>query len=190
MFLPKQGSFFQSKEVSCRARKVLAEQGRFSQSEEGSCRARKVLAKAKKIPAKFNVYCSRTSLLLRRLDVTSPSQIKTRSMFDWAAFSLDLQARDHVTQRTLRITFGLKLLSIRVILPSLAKDHVKHVFEHVTLCVELPCLRAITSNLAWNFPAYARSRQASSEASLLTGDRVVHRRARISAVDQFRTVRP
>jgi hypothetical protein len=57
MFLPKQGSFFQSKEVSCRARKVLAEQGRFSQSEEGSCRARKVLAKAKKIPAKFNVYC-------------------------------------------------------------------------------------------------------------------------------------
>jgi hypothetical protein len=57
MFLPKQGSFFKSKEVFSRARKCPPEQGSVLQSKEGSRRARKVLAKAKKIPAKFNVYC-------------------------------------------------------------------------------------------------------------------------------------
>jgi hypothetical protein len=113
-------------------------------SKEVSHRARKSLAKAKKIPAKFDVYRSRTSLLLRKRDVNSSLQIKTRSMLDSAAFDPDLQGRDRVAQRALRIRFGFQLPSIRRILPSLAEDHVKHRFEHVKLCVELPCVRAIT----------------------------------------------
>jgi hypothetical protein len=72
-------------------------------------------------------------------------------MLDSAAFDPDLQGRDHVTQRALRIRFGFQLPSIPAILPSLPEahvkhefEHVKHGFEHVKLCVELPCFRAIT----------------------------------------------
>jgi hypothetical protein len=50
-----------------------------------------------------------------------------------------------------------KLSSIRGILLNLIDDHVKHVFEHVKVCSELPCLRAITSNIAGSFRAQARS---------------------------------
>ena len=119
-------------------------------SKEVSYRARKSLAKAKKIPAKFDVYRSRTSLLLRKRDVNSSLQVKTRSMLDSAAFDPDLQGRDHVTQRALRIRFGFQLPSIRGILPSFAEDHVK-------LRLELPCFSAITSSFVLNFLAQTRS---------------------------------
>jgi hypothetical protein len=86
--------------------------------------------------------------------VNASLQVKTGSMFNLAAFDLDLRNRNHVKQRALLTMFRFKLPGIRGILPSLAKDHVKHEFEHVKhgsehvkLCVELPCIRAITSTI-------------------------------------------
>lgn len=80
------------------------------------------------------------------LDVNTSLQVKTERRFDWAASILDLHGRDHVMQRALRITFGFKLPGIRELLPNLLDDHVKHGFEHVELCAELPCFRVITSS--------------------------------------------
>ena len=128
------------------------------------------MTKAKKLPAKFNVYCSRTSLLWPRLNVNSCLHVKNGSMLDLSALSLDLHSRDHVMQRALRNRFGFKLPGIRRILPNLVDDHVKHGFEHVKLLLKLPCSNAITSDSAWNFPASARSRQVSSKTSLLRRD--------------------
>ena len=81
----------------------------------------------------------------------SSLQVEFRSMFDCMVFSFDLHNRDHVKVFELLISFRFKLGGIRGTLPNLIDDHVKHVFEHVKLsrdhvklCLELPCLRAIT----------------------------------------------
>jgi hypothetical protein len=133
-------------------------------AKQYAVKARKFLITAQKILAKFNVFCLRTSLLSRRFDVHSSLQFKPGSMFDCVVLSFDLHNRDHVKALELLINFRFKLPGIRGILPSLVDDHVKHVFEHVKLRrdhvklrLELPCLRAITSNFASNFLAQTRS---------------------------------
>ena len=120
-------------------------------------KARKFLILAQKSMEKFNVFCLRTSLLSRRFDVYSSLQVKRRSLFDYVAFNLNLQNRDHVKALQLLIRFRFKLPGIRGILPNLIDDQVKHVFEHVKLRRdhvklrgEPPCLRAITSSFAAN----------------------------------------
>jgi hypothetical protein len=45
--------------------------------------------------------------------------------------------------------------------------------DHVKLRAKLPCIDAITSDFARNFPAQTQSRQASSKTSQLRHDQVV-----------------
>lgn len=79
-------------------------------------------------------------------------------MLDCPGFSFDLHNRDHVMLVRLLVSFRLELPGIRRILLNLIDDHVKHGFEHVKLrrdrvklCLELPCLRAITSSFEPSF---------------------------------------
>jgi hypothetical protein len=120
-----------------------------------AAKARKSFITAQKIPAKFNVFRLRTSLLWQKLDVNSSLQVKPPSMRDCPAFGFDLHNRDHVRLVRLLLSFRLELPCIRRILLNLIDDHVK-------LCSELPCLSAITSNIAGNFHAQARSSCARS----------------------------
>ena len=111
---------------------------------------RKFFAKAKKfsptagkIPAKFDVFCSRRSVLHSALDVNSFLQVKDDDMHDRSAPGSDLQNRDHVRLFEKLDSFRSKLLSIRQVLPNLVDDHVKLRPDHVKLCLELSCSGAI-----------------------------------------------
>jgi hypothetical protein len=107
-------------------------------------KARKSLISAQKILPKVDVFCLRASLLSRTFNVHSSLQIKPRTMFDCVAFIIDLHNRDHVKALELLISFRFELPGIRRILPNIIDDQIKPVFEHLRLCLELPCLRAIT----------------------------------------------
>jgi len=127
----------------------------------------------KKLPAKFDVFRLRRSLLQPGFDVNQSLQVETDGIHNRSASGSDLHDRAHVKLFDLLTSLRFKLPSIRRMLLNLVDDHVKHVLDHVRLSVKLPCSNAITSNCAWNFLAEKPSRQTSTETSLLRRDRVV-----------------
>ena len=116
-------------------------------------------------------------------------------MLDCPEFGFDLHNRDHVKLVRLLVSFRLALRSIRRILLNLIDDHVKHVFEHVKLrrdhvklCSELPCLRAITSNIAATFPAHSWIGSVQGAvATCLTMNIKIDRKYRVLITEQVAT---
>ena len=111
---------------------------------------------AQKLLAKFNTIRLRRSVLWSGSDVNSSLQVEHGNLFDSLAFDPDLHGHDHVTLFDSLISFRFELSSIRRILPNL-----------MTITSNK---YSITSDFLGNFLAQTRSRQPSTETSLLRRD--------------------
>jgi hypothetical protein len=120
-----------------------------------SANAGKFLLAADKLPAKFDAFESRRSLLESARDVNASLQVEPGPMHDARAFGSEVHDHDHVKLFDLLISFRCKHSSARRILPNVVDDHVKHVSErflriadHVKQHPKLLCSGVITSRAA------------------------------------------